>query len=220
MKPYDHIARNDAATFFPIHAGWQYRRYAAAHMKQIRKAMKHTFITAVLACASFAFAPAVGQAEQTQSTERVGVYDSRAIAYAHFWSATNQQKIKALVKEAHEAKAAGKLDRFKEIEATMKSEQERNHLQVFSTAPVDEILAAMPERVVAIQNEAGVARLVSKWDEESLKPVKPAHRVDVTDLLLAEFKLNDKQARIVANLRTKKPLPVKEAEKLMREGKL
>ena len=85
----------------------------------------------------------------------------------------------------------------------MKKEQEQNHLQVFSTAPVDQILAEMKERVAVIQKEAGVSRLVSKWDEKSLATHKRAEQVDVTDLLLHEFKLNEKQLKVVADMRNK-----------------
>jgi hypothetical protein len=63
-------------------------------------------------------------------------------------------------------------------------------------------------------------RLVSKWDEKTLKRIPRAGRVDVTDRLLREFKLTEKQMKVAADLRTKKPLPLHKAEKLAREGKL
>jgi hypothetical protein len=166
----------------------------------------------------------VRAADETSKTnaapEHIGVYDSRVIAYADFWTESNQRKISEMVKAAQEAKAAGQTERFSQLEAALKKEQGLGHLQVFSTAPVDNILAGMKDRVDAVQKEAGVTRLVSKWDEQTLKELKDAAQVDVTDALLREFKLNDKQQKVAADLRTKKPLPLKEAEKLMREGKL
>jgi len=78
----------------------------------------------------------------------------------------------------------------------------------------------LKDRLPEIQKEAGVSRLVSKWDEPTLKEFKRAEQVDVTDLLLREFKLDEKQQKVVTDLRMKEPLPLKEAEKLMREGKL
>lgn len=159
-------------------------------------------------------------AAETNIAGRIGVYDSRALAYAEFWTPAHQSRIKELVKTAKAAKAAGETERFNKLDAELKAERERNHLQVFSTAPVDEILAGMKERVAAVQQEANVSRLVSKWDEPALKELKRAEKVDVTDLLLREFTLDEKQQKVVADLRQKKPLPLEKAEELMRKGEL
>ena len=185
------------------------------------KTMKNISIATVLALVwlGCSAAPAMGQ-ENQRSTDRIGVYDSRAIAYAHFWSGDYQRNLSERNKSAQEAKAAGQNDRFNELSAAMKKEQELNHLQVFSTAPVDDILAGMKERVAVIQKEAGVARLVSKWDEKSLAAHKHDEQVDVTDRLLREFKLNEKQLKVVADLRHKKPLSLERAQELMRKGEL
>lgn len=161
-----------------------------------------------------------GWAAETNITGRIGVYDSRALAYAEFWTPAHQARITGLVKAAKAAKAAGETERVKKLEVELKAEQEKNHLQVFSTAPVDEVLAGMKERVAAVQKEANVSRLVSKWDEPTLQELKRADKVDVTDLLLREFTLNEKQQKVVADIRKQKPLPLKKAQELMRKGEL
>jgi hypothetical protein len=176
-----------------------------------------------LACAGLGLGT-VRATDETNKTgavpERIGVYDSRVIAYAHFWTEAQQRKLNEMAKAAKEARAAGQTERYEALNAALKKTREQNHLQVFSTAPVDGILAGMKDRVDAIQKEAGVSRLVSRWDEQTLKENKHAGKVDVTDLLLREFKLNEEQRKVAEDLRTKKPLPLKEAEKLLREGKL
>ena len=180
-------------------------------------------MTVLVGCAwlGWSSASATAQTKHTSpSTEGIGVYDSRVVAYADFWTDAHQRKIGELVKSAKEAKAAGKADRFKELDSALKKEQEQNHLQVFSTAPVDNVLAEMKERVAAVQKEAGVSRLVSKWDEKTLATHKDAERIDVTDLLLREFKLNEKQLKVVADIRKQKPLPLDKAQELMRKGEL
>lgn len=185
--------------------------------------MKRTLLTAILGCLWLGLSAGTvpGQTSQTTGAkERIGVYDSRVIAYAHFWSEAYQQKINDRAKAAKDAKAAGQTDRFNELAATMKKEQEQNHLQVFSTAPVEEILAEMKDRVEAVRTEAGASQLVSKWDEKTLRGYKKSQQVEVTDQLLREFKLNEKQMKVVADMRKKEPLPLKKAEELMREGKL
>jgi ABC-type Na+ efflux pump permease subunit len=159
-------------------------------------------------------------AETNAAPQRIGIYDSRAIAYAHFWSEAHQREINELVKAAKEARAAGHTERFKELDAALKKEQEQNHLQVFSTAPVDDVLAEMKDRLAEIQKEAGVARLVSKWDSKTLKEHQRAERLDVTDRLLREFNLSEKQMKVAKEIQTKPPLPLDKARKLTREGKL
>lgn len=179
-----------------------------------------TFISVLAVVLMSLLAMTLRATDTNAAPERIGIYDSRALAYANFWSEMQQRRIKDLVKTAKEAKAAGQTERFKELDAGLKNEREKNHLQVFSTAPVDELLAGMKERVALVQQEAGVSRLVSKWDEAALKEHKRAEKVEVTDLLLREFTLNEKQRKVVEDLRKQKPLPIKKAEELMRKGDL
>jgi hypothetical protein len=185
--------------------------------------MKHTLLSIVLTFLwlGISACPARAQTNQTiGSTERIGVYDSRVVAYAHFWTEGHMRKIKEMANAAKEAEASGQTERFKELSAKLKKEQEQSHLQVFSTAPVDEVLDGMKGRIALIEKEAAVSRLVSKWDDKTLKGYKPAQQVEVTDLLLREFKLNEKQLKVVQDMRKQEPLPLKKAQELMREGKL
>lgn len=64
---------------------------------------------------------------------RVGVYDSRAVAYAHFWSADEQRRRDAVIAEGRAAKAAGNTAVFKERSRAMADDQ-RIHEEVFSDA--------------------------------------------------------------------------------------
>lgn len=159
-------------------------------------------------------------ADTASQTNRIGVYDSRVIAYAHFWSEGYQQKIKDLAKSAKEAKAAGDMVRFRDMEAELKNEQDQNHLRVFSTAPVDSILALMQNRVGEVQRTTRVGRLVSKWDTPTLTQFTQAEQIEVTDALLRDFRLNEKQMKVIADIRKQKPLPLEKAHELLRKGKL
>jgi hypothetical protein len=91
---------------------------------------------------------------------------------------------------------------------------------VFSTAPVDDVLASIKDRVGLVQQEAGVARLVSKWDEAGLKPYPSAVKVDVTDQLLAAFRLDAKQLKLASEIRNHDPLPLAKAKQMVLEGRL
>lgn len=153
-------------------------------------------------------------------TQRIGIYDSRVVAFGSFWSEAHQRALNERMKAAKEAQAAGDTNRFVELKAAVKAEQEKVHLQVFSSAPVDDVLAGMKDRVQAIQKEAGVSQLISKWNEKTLAEHKGDEKVDVTDLFLRGFKLNERQMKTVEEMRKRPPVPLEEAEELMRRGKL
>jgi hypothetical protein len=186
--------------------------------------MKHVSrLAAGLACLflSWGTAPAADDtAKSGPGPVRIGLYDSRALAYAHFWSPECQRDLQELIKAAREAKASGQTNRFKELASKIKKQDAQNHLQVFSTAPVDDVLAAMKERLAAVQKETGVSRFVSKWDASALNQLPTTEKIEVTDQLLREFKLTDQQKKVVEEMRKQKPLPLDQATKLLREGKL
>jgi polyhydroxyalkanoate synthesis regulator phasin len=184
------------------------------HLTQFSGRLAAIFVFATVATAS------AGASPTNAPAERIGTYDSRAVAYAHFSSEAHQRKINDLVTAAKAARAAGETNRLQEIEAALKQEQETIHLQSFSTAPVDEVLAEMNERVAQIRKETGVTVLVSMWDEKNLKEHPGAERIDVTELLLRDFKLTEKQKKVIDDLRKQRPLPLEQAKEMMRKGEL
>jgi hypothetical protein len=146
------------------------------------------------------------------AAERVGVYDSRVVAYACFNTPENLAATRARVTEARAAQERGETDRARTLERQIKADQKRVHLQVFSTAPVPDALAQLAPRLEAVQRETGVARVVSKWDDDALRGVPAADRVDVTDALVRDLPLTDKQRATLRELATKKPLPLWQAK--------
>ena len=56
-------------------------------------------------------------------SERVGIYDSRVIAYACFWSTPQRQLRDTLIAEAKAAKSAGDTARFHELGAQLSAAQ-------------------------------------------------------------------------------------------------
>lgn len=141
-------------------------------------------------------------------------------AGAHFWPEACRRKIKDLAKSAKEAKAAGDMVRFRDMEVELKNEQDQNHPWAFSTAPVDSILALMQNRMDEVQRTTRVGRLVSKWDAPTLTQYKQAEQIDVTDDLLRDFRLNEKQMKVIADICKQKPLALDKAQELLRKGKL
>lgn len=161
-----------------------------------------------MAVALWASAGAVEAVPGAAATERVGVYDSRAVAYAHFWSADAQRSRNEVIAAGKAAKAAGDTAVFAAKSRVMADYQKRMHDQVFSSAPATDAMAALTARMPALLGEIGVARLVSKWDEKALQAVPAAQRIDVTEKLVREFITpNEKQQKVLDSMKTTEPVP-------------
>jgi hypothetical protein len=151
---------------------------------------------------------------------RIGVYDSRAVAFAWFSSSAEQKQIHDMIAKARGAQAAGDTRRFEELGATLQRMQDQMHREGFSTAPATEALAELSGRLPEIERAAGVSALVSKWDEAGLKTHGKAERVDVTERLVSEFKPTEQQLKTIASLESTKPLPMDECNELIAKGKM
>lgn len=146
------------------------------------------------------------------AAERVGVYDSRILAYACFNTPENLAATRARVTEAKAAQDRGETDRARSLGRQIKADQKRVHLQVFSTAPVPDVLAQLAPRLEVVRRETGVTRVISKWDDDALRNVPAADRIDITDALVRDLPLTDKQRATMRELATKKPLPLWQAK--------
>lgn len=146
-------------------------------------------------------------ARSARAAERVGTYDSRAVAFAAFWDETNHARHLAMMGEARDARARGDAARHHSLASQLSARQHQLHMQVFSTAPVDDVLVSLGDRLPALRRDAGVARLVSQWDAPALAGVPAADRVDVTDRLVAEFHIPAAQLKMLPKLRAAPPVP-------------
>ncbi len=158
--------------------------------------------------------PMLRGADTYAAPERIGTYDSRVVAYAYFSSDANLRRIGTMVKDARDAKAAGEMERFRELDTRVKNEQRRIHLQAFSTASVTNILTEIKDRLPAIEKRAGVSLLISKWNTAALKRHPHARRVDVTDTLAKVFKPDEKRWKMIASIKRSKPIPLKRMERM------
>jgi hypothetical protein len=169
-------------------------------------------ILANVAGASLARAGATD--ENNASAQRIGIYDSRVVAFAHFWTAEQQKQLKEKAEVARAAKSAGDTAQFSKLSKEMSDLQDKLHRQVFSTAPADEAMTALKPRLAEIEKQASVTALASKWDKQALGSYKSAQQVDVTDLLVREFKLDPKQLKTIEEIKKQKPVPLDKIDKL------
>lgn len=144
----------------------------------------------------------------------VGTYDSRSVAVAFAGSEAFSKWMGDLKAENDKAKASGDLKRVSEIEAEGATRQKLMHKQGFSTAPVDDILEQIKDRLPAIKKKAGVIDLVSKWDKAGLARYKDAELVDVTMALADAFNPNDRQRKSAMEIQKHDPIPLEQAEKI------
>jgi len=185
------------------------------------KVMKRTLGLIGIFLASVAMVMPVRGADTNVIGKRLGVYDSRVVAYAWFCSDAQQAKLKEQVAIARAAKEAGDTNKFKEYSAALRAKQDQMHREVFSTAPAAEALATLKGRIPEIEQAAGVAHLVSKWDKPSLNQYAGAETVDVTDTLVNAFLQPTKeQLKVIASIKRLAPLPLDQCNELIRTGKI
>jgi hypothetical protein len=152
--------------------------------------------------------------EPTAAKVRVGTYDSRSVAIAFVGSESFSKWMGDLKAENDKAKAARDLKRVSEIEAKGSARQKLMHRQGFSTAPVDNILGQIKDRLPAIKEKAGVIDLLSKWDKAGLAKYKDAELVDVTMALVDAFNPNDRQRKSAIEIQKNDPIPLEQAERI------
>jgi len=185
------------------------------------KTTLHRTLTLAAALAVLFCTANLPAAETNNLSPRIGVYDSRAVAYAWFWSAKHQTWLKQQMQTARAAKAAGDTNRFQELDTMLSGHQAEMHREVFSTAPPGEALAEITDRLPAIQKAAGVTALVSKWDDPALKTYPDAEQVDVTDTLVREFITpSPQQQKVISGMKTVAPLPLDKCNELIRKGEI
>jgi hypothetical protein len=156
----------------------------------------------LIAAARGADAPPAKGLAQPRGGVRIGVYDSRAIAIAAVRSSGVGDEMKAMMKEAADAKAAGDEARVARLAARGKAKQLLLHLQGFSNAPVDEYLDKHREALPGIARAAGVIAILPKADYHD-----PAVEVvDVTEALLELFAPKDQSQQMAQELRKHGPV--------------
>jgi hypothetical protein len=140
----------------------------------------------------------------------VGTFDSRAVLMAYIGSDEFKDYLsaqKADVGRALErAKAAGDQELVANLEVLGPAMQKRIHQQGFGSAPVDDIIARIEDKLSGIAEVSGVDVIVSKWALAYRSPA--AKFVDVTDLLAAEFDPDEATRKGIREIVETEPVPL------------
>lgn len=179
------------------------------------------FILAMAACA------VIGCEKEPQkigenangSAQKIGVYDSRAVAVAYCNSDLHKQEIKKMEDALAEAKKKNDAALIQQCEAAFREGQARMHRQGFSVAPVDDILAQIQEPVRSIQKETNVTAVISKWDEKKLAEFPNSEKVDVTESLIQALHPTEKQRKVARDIQTQKPIPLEQIDEMIKSEK-
>jgi len=152
-----------------------------------------------------------GYAQDKRETtqERIGVYDSRAIAVAYAGSSWQRDKMKDLQAQRAKAKEGGDTKEVARLEAEGQAWQQKLHQQGFGTAPVDDLLACIEGELPKIKESAGVSGLTSKWNDAELTKHRKATQVDVTTRLVDAFHPDAVQRKRALEIQKTKPQKIK-----------
>ncbi len=138
----------------------------------------------------------------------VGTFDSRAVLFAYVGSDEFKDYLSAQKADVgrvlERAKAAGDEELVAKLDALGPALQKRIHEQGFGTAPVDDIIARIKDKLPGIAKKARVDVIVSKWTLTYRNPA--AKFVDVTDLLVAEFDPSEETLQGIREIVAKEPV--------------
>jgi hypothetical protein len=152
--------------------------------------------------------------DKTTSLERIGIYDSRAVAVAFAGSPAFEQELRSLKADYQKANAAGDLETVAKLKAEGKALQIKLERQGFSTVPVDDILAHITNALPEIERSAGVTSIISKWNETELKKHPNAEEVDVTLKLIDALQPNERARKSAIEIQKQKPISLEQADKI------
>lgn len=136
--------------------------------------------------------------EKTEAL-RVGTFDSRGVALAYGRSARPDcllAKVAELRKEHEQARKEGNEDRMKELEMEPPALQEQIHKQVFSGAPIDDILALIKDDLPKMAEAANVKLIVSGV----LHSGSDVKLVDITQEMCAPFDPDDETQKMIKQI--------------------
>lgn len=104
---------------------------------------------------------------------RVGIYDSRAVAYAYVQSDLFKEEQKKLAPERDAVMKTNDTAKWKETMIKVCTEQYLLHQRFFGVGSTASILRKIETQLAAVAKNAGVNIIVSKWELNWNDPMYP-----------------------------------------------
>ena len=114
------------------------------------------------------------------------------------------QDLQAQLKEAQ---AAGDTKRAERIKQRGQALQTLRHLQVFSNAPVDDLLVLIQDQLPQVARTAGADIITSRLDFQTAG----VETIDVTDALVHGFSPDERTLKSIEQLRGQRPIDLIDA---------
>lgn len=166
-------------------------------------------IGAVLGCASSSSEDIESTGSGSAQGPRIAVFNTRAVAMAYARSSrpdcmlARVQEIRATHQKAEEN---GDESKAQDLAAEAVAIQEKIHGQVFSDAPIPEILQLIKSEMAAIAKAANVDLIVGQVLYES----KEVALIDITEHMIAPFEPDAKTRQGIKELLKTQPVPLSE----------
>jgi len=178
-----------------------------------KKRMMLCLVCVVTGWAGWSLAAVDQPAKMIEKTKVcVGVFDSRAVAMAHFGKFIKDGGLEKLYGEHDKAKAGGDTKKAEELEAKGQALQKQLHMRVFGNAPIEDILEEIKKDIPKVAQAVGVDIIVGKWDVVYQGP--SAKFVDVTDQLVELFEPDEETLGKIKSLLEHPPVKREEMEKM------
>ena len=171
-----------------------------------------TLIAVITAMALWSVALLASPVKPEKTRLQVGVFDSRAVAAAHFGKFIKEGGLEKLYKEHGEAEAKGDTKRAEELEAKAIALQKQVHMRIFGTAPVDDVLEEIEKDIRKVARAAEVDIVVNKWDIIYQEP--SAKFVDITNQMVDLFEPDEETLEKIKSILKNPPVPRKDLEKM------
>lgn len=142
----------------------------------------------------------------------VGVFDSRAVACAHFGKFIEEGGLEKIYSEHAKAEKQGNAERAKQLASKAQQLQKQIHMRVFGTAAIDDILAEIENQISDIAQSENLDIVINKWDITYQKP--SAKFVDITAQLVNLFEPDKETLDKIESLLEHEPVPQKELKKM------
>ncbi len=133
---------------------------------------------------------------------RIGTFDSRGVALAYGRSARPDcmlAKVATIKREHDKAKETGNEDRMTALVANAAALQKQIHDQVFSGAPIDNVLTLIEADLARVAKDASLDLIVSGILHKSAG----LQLVDITHELAASFRPDAKTQKLIRDIMTK-----------------
>lgn len=136
--------------------------------------------------------------------QRIGVYDSRAIAICWFQSEDGQKGMKSMMEEYKAAKAKGDTVQAKKLEEKGQLMQRIAHDKGFGRGSVAEYFENKLSEFKELAKKEKLMAICSKWELNFSSP--DVETVDITMNVLDMFKATDKVKKMVEEMKGIEPI--------------